>query len=98
VQITSSGLHALTIDENKAEQRELYVVGTAHPSRFLVNGRAPTPILKGHSKLGKAFLSKYGTLMKTVSDDYLPRKHLVLRSDKEHTLHPQSDLPDEWFG
>src|SRR5205814_616093 len=34
--------------------RELYVVGTTHPSKFLEGGRALRPILKGNSKLGEA--------------------------------------------
>jgi hypothetical protein len=61
--------------------RELYVVGTTHPSKFLESKRAPPQILKGNNKLGKAFLERHGKGMKTVSDYYLPRKHLVAIRD-----------------
>src|SRR5215210_7866227 len=61
--------------------RELYVVGTTHPSKFLESKRALPQILKGNSKLGGAFLEKHGEVMKTVSDYYLPRRHLVAIRD-----------------
>lgn len=61
--------------------RELYVVGTTHPSKFLKSKRALPQILKGNSKLGKAFLERHGDGMKTVSDYYLPRRHLVAIRD-----------------
>lgn len=61
--------------------RELYVVGTAHPSKFLESKRALPQILKGNNKLGKAFLERHGDGIKTVSDYYLPRRHLVAIRD-----------------
>lgn len=61
--------------------RELYVVGTTHPSKFLESKRALPQILKGNNKLGRAFLEKHGEVMKMVSDYYLPRKHLVAIRD-----------------
>ena len=61
--------------------RELYVVGTTHPSKFLESKRALPQILKGNSKLGKAFLERHGDGMNTVSDYYLPRRHLVAIRD-----------------
>ena len=57
--------------------RELYVVRTTHPSKFLESGRALPQILNGNSKLGKGFLGRHGDGMETVRDDFLPRKHLV---------------------
>ena len=61
--------------------RELYVVGTTHPSKFLESKRALPQILKGDNKLGRAFLEKNGEVMKTVGDYYLPRRHLVAIRD-----------------
>jgi hypothetical protein len=63
------------------KQRELYVVGTFHPSKFFEGGRALLPILKGNGKLGESFLAKYGERIKTVRDYYLLRKHLVAIRD-----------------
>ncbi|HEY6186877.1 MAG TPA: hypothetical protein VIW80_04300 [Pyrinomonadaceae bacterium] len=63
------------------KRRELYVVGTIHPSKFFESKRALPQILKGNSKLGKAFLEKYPTGMETVRAYYLPRKHLVAIRD-----------------
>lgn len=66
-------------DTNK--QRELYVVGMTHPSKFFESKRALPQILKGNNKLGKAFLDRHPEGMKTVRDYYLPRKHLVVIHD-----------------
>jgi hypothetical protein len=61
--------------------RELYVVGMGHPSKFLESKRALPQILKSNSKLGKAFLERYGDGMEMVRDYYLPRRHLVAIRD-----------------
>lgn len=61
--------------------RELYVVGTTHPSKFLESKRALSQILKGNGKLGKSFPGRHGVGMKTVSDYYLPRRPLVTIRD-----------------
>jgi hypothetical protein len=63
------------------KRRELYVVGTKHPSKFFESKRSLPPILKGNNKLGKAFLDKYPEGMETVRDYYLPRRHLVMIRD-----------------
>jgi len=63
------------------KRRELYVVGTNHPSKFFESKRGLPQILKGNSKLGKAFLAKYSEGIETVRDYYLPRKHLVAVRD-----------------
>ena len=78
---TLAMLRECLAEAGKDKLRELYVVGTTHPSKFLEGGRALRPILKGNSKLGEAFLGRYGDGMRTVSDYYLPRKHLVAIRD-----------------
>jgi hypothetical protein len=63
------------------KRRELYVVGTTHPYKFLESGRALPQILKGNGKLGRVFLERHGDEMKTVRDYYLSKKHLVVIRD-----------------
>jgi hypothetical protein len=63
------------------KRRELYVVGTSHPAKFFVSGRAIAPILKGNSKLGAAFVAAHGNRFATVRDYFHWRRHLVTIRD-----------------
>src|ERR1043165_2331895 len=70
-------------DTKKA--RELYTIGTEHPTKFFNSNRALLPIVDGNRKLGEAFRNKYGTSFPRVRDYYSPRQHLVtIRDVTEH--------------
>jgi hypothetical protein len=63
------------------KERELFVVGLDHPTKFFESKRSLPQILRGNDKLGKAFTAKYGTSLKVVKDYFVPRKHLVAVRD-----------------
>jgi hypothetical protein len=63
------------------KRRELYVVGTSHPSKFFNSGRKLASILKGNNKLGTDFDAAYGSSYATVRDYCVPRNHLVTIRD-----------------
>lgn len=60
--------------------KHLYVLGTDYPLKFLRGGRALSSVLSRNAKLERDFKQSYPDL-RTVSDYYLPRRHLVSIED-----------------
>lgn len=60
-------------EEDTEKGRELYTIGTAHPTRFFNSRRALAPILNGNAKLGESFRAKYPSGLLHVRDYCAPR-------------------------
>lgn len=59
------------------KRKELYVLGTAQPLRFLQGGRALSSVMSRNRKLWDEFRAKYGDRFKTVGEYYAERRHDV---------------------
>ena len=79
-------------EEDTPKRRELYVVGTDMPLKFLKSRRAIDRILAGNAKLGGSFRSRHGDRFKVVCDYYLANK------DKVEVKDVRELLPSGLFG
>ncbi|MCJ7708837.1 MAG: hypothetical protein MUO38_14625 [Anaerolineales bacterium] len=61
--------------------KELYVIGTKHPLKFLRGARALSSVMSRNNRLWEGFQEKYQRRFGTVSDYYLFRKDEVLILD-----------------
>jgi hypothetical protein len=66
---------------NTEKSKNLYVVGTNYPLKFLNGGRALTSVLSKQPVVYKKILQKYGPEIKVTRDYYNLHKHLVNVSD-----------------
>lgn len=64
-------------ESKTTKRKELYVLGTAHPLRFLHGGRALSSVMSRNRKLWDEFRAKYGDRFSKVSQYYVERQHEV---------------------
>ena len=64
--------------ENPSQKRkELFVLGTTHPLKFLLGGRALDNVLSKNAALAQGFRDRYGRRFETVGQYYQFRRHAV---------------------
>jgi hypothetical protein len=68
-------------EENTIKQKELYVIGTELPLKFLNSKRGIDRILAGNAKLGASFRGRYGDAYKKVCEYYETKRDNVLVKD-----------------
>jgi hypothetical protein len=67
----------LLAEHSTTKRKELYVLDTKHPLKFLRAGRALRSVLSKSVTLWEAFQAKYGDTYETVGDYYAARQHDV---------------------
>jgi len=60
----------LLAESSTTKRKQLFVVGTDHPLRFLMGNRACTSVFTGHKALWEKFQKKYGDSITWVSEYY----------------------------
>jgi hypothetical protein len=70
----------LLAEYDSPKRKELYVLGTEHPLKFLNGGRALVSVLKDAS-LQRQFQAKFGDRYRTVREYYQPRQSAVAIRD-----------------
>ncbi|MCI0441040.1 MAG: hypothetical protein L0177_18200 [Chloroflexi bacterium] len=71
----------LLAEYETAKLKQLYVIGTEHPLRFLQGGRALSSVMSRNNKLWQEFQGRYGQKFSTVSEYYNFRKAEVALLD-----------------
>jgi len=75
-----------------SKQRELYVIGTDHASKFFNSRRSLRQILDGNAKLGNSFRERYGTKFRIVNEYYQTKKNVVCIKDIRSHLVMMKDI------
>jgi len=73
--------------------KELYVIGTEHPLKFLHGGRALSSVMSRNNRLWAEFQRRYGARFSTVSDYYTYRKSQVSIKDLTSVIPMLSQPP-----
>lgn len=68
-------------ESKTTKRKELYVLGTVHPLRFLCGGRSLSSIRSRNRKLWDEFRARYGDRFTKVNQYYAERKHQVALID-----------------
>lgn len=60
----------MLVESNTTKRKQLFVVGTDHPLKFLKGNRACNSVFAGHKSLWEKFQQKYGNSITRVCDYY----------------------------